>query len=203
VKTSRVLVFRSFQDLGPAWADYKVFVCSRPDGGRYLLAFDSVPPRGDQALVTALRVAGDYVAAAFASGMSGITDCEKNLVLFPPPPGTVPCPGPTYSIRVANARTGQSAALRVSDVDSDAGLVVGDIKAGAPAAIMLHGAGAIAWIDDRELLATRFHPRGKRLRGSPKVLDPHPSGLVSLTGRIVNWYDVVNGAQVNHTATLS
>jgi hypothetical protein len=202
VKTPTVLVYKK---LGADENAYVVLACIKPNGTSYVLAHDSVEVPSlfaNQALVTVPRVAGDYAAVAFASGIQGITSCEKNLVLIPPA-GPNPCPGPTYAIKVVNVRTGQSGGFGVSDVDASAATVVQNIRAGAPTALALSRAGAIAWIDDRGLVATRFHPRGKKLRGSPKVLDPNAKGLISLTRTTVTWYDLVNGAQITHRATLS
>ncbi len=187
IRTATLLVFEkltSMPDNSGAGNETGVYVCARPDGRARLIGYDDIAGNqgdseygGDDALLT-VKVAAHYVAAQFSSGEDSTNECYKYNI------GGV-CPPPVVTIDVVSAFRGRSVAFQLSDAN------------GTSVPMAISPAGALAWIDDRGLLATALRPRGASLlRGRPTVLDTHAGGPVSITGPTVHWFDRANGEPV-------
>lgn len=202
-RTANVLVYEQAGNKRDAIGlrETGVYVCMRPRGGPSLLGYNDINGAHtvygpDHRLLGIPEVGGSYVVAQFLQGENAVDACEK----FNGGAPNAPCPPATLTVRVVKARGGRSATF-APVVAGGASSATSNLIPG-PVPIAVSAAGAIAWVDGRGLLATRLRPRGKKLQGSPQVLDPNASGLISVSGLTVNWYDVVNGTQVDHSATV-
>jgi hypothetical protein len=203
-KTSKVIVYvkpTRVHDSGYNSFESGVYACWRANGRSSLVGYWDLDG-GNEPDHTLVRkvVSGRYVAALFLIGFGKYHECFRTPA-DPAPPPIPNCPLPKYRISVVDARDGRSVSflVQVQDVDPADGSATPRIG------LSVSSAGGLAWTDARGLLATRLLPAANKnkLRTSPKVLDASAAGLVSVTGLTVTWYDNVNGARVNHTATLS
>jgi hypothetical protein len=167
--------------------EYGIYVCWRAAGKSHLLGYDDAAnddvEYGPENALVATQVAGKYVAVQLADGLSDYVECEKYTF------GEPGCAAPTTTIAVASAPSGRHARFAVKDGGGNA------------IPLSVSSAGALAW-SSQGLFAVRLTPLGKsHLNGHATLLDPAPGGLTSVTGLTVNWFDLVGGAHVPHSAS--
>lgn len=184
-----------------------VYACMRPSGALRPLGY--VDTRGANSeygphaqLLGTPVIGGTYAAGQFETGQDDTLSCLK----YESPLDWYRCLPPLETVRVVDARSGRSATLLLPEEFSLSQSFLGPVQVPVlnlpPVPVAVSGAGAVAWIDSRGLVATGLRPHGKKLKGSPQVLDANASGLISLSALTVTWYDVVNGVQVEHSATV-